>query len=79
MAIGTSGRIGGTGDADVEAMEGFGVLRAAQHAGVPAVEVRAISNAIEETDRALWHIDAACAAIVAATPRLVREVAQCVN
>ena len=30
----------------VEAMEGFGVLRAAARAGVPAVEVRAISNAI---------------------------------
>ena len=32
-------------------MEGFGVLRAAQLAGVPAIEVRAISNEIEEVDR----------------------------
>ena len=30
---------------DVEAMEGFGVLRACALAGVPAVELRAISNA----------------------------------
>jgi nucleoside phosphorylase len=76
LPIGTSGRIGGTRDTDVEAMEGFAVLRAAHMAGVPAVEVRAISNDIEETDRARWHFDAACAAIVAATPRLVEEAAR---
>jgi futalosine hydrolase len=73
-AIGTSGRVGGTSGCDVEAMEGFGVLRAAQLAGVPAIEVRAISNHIEEPDRARWHFDAAFAAIVAATPLLVAEL-----
>lgn len=86
-AIGTSARVGGTigstigntagrttHDVEVEAMEGFAVLRAAQLAGVPALEVRAISNAIEETDRARWAFDAAFAAIVAATPRLVAEL-----
>jgi futalosine hydrolase len=60
-------------------MEGFGVLRAAEHAGVPAVEVRAIANDIEERDRALWHLDAAFAAVAAATPLLVREIAACVS
>lgn len=79
LAIGTSGRIGGTSGTDVEAMEGFAVLRAAQLAGVPAVEVRAISNDIEETDRTRWHFDAAFAAIVTATPRLAEEVARCVS
>ena len=79
LPIGTSGRVGGTTDTAVEAMEGFAVLRAAERAGVPAVEVRAVSNEIEEADRARWHIDAACAAITAATPRLVAEVARCVN
>ena len=79
LPIGTSGRIGGTTDTDVEAMEGFAVLRAAQLAGVPAIEVRAISNDIEEDDRARWHFDAAFAAITAATPRLVEEVARCVS
>lgn len=79
LAIGTSGRIGGTTGTDVEAMEGFGILRAAERAGVPAVEVRAISNDIEETDRARWHFDAAFAAIIGATPRLVEEVARCVS
>lgn len=79
LAIGTSGRIGGTTDTDVEAMEGFAVLRAAQRAGVPAIEVRAISNEIEETDRGRWHFDEAFAAITSATPRLVEEVARCVS
>lgn len=81
LAIGTSGRVGGTrADAcDVEAMEGFAVLRAAQQAGVPAIEVRAIANEIEETDRTRWHFDAAFAAITAATPALVRELAACVR
>lgn len=76
--IGTSGRVGGTSACDVEAMEGFAVLRAAALAGVPAIEVRAISNAVEETDRAQWRFDDAFAAVVAATPALVREVAVCV-
>jgi futalosine hydrolase len=86
LAIGTSGRVGGTaggaarsatGSAtrcDVEAMEGFGVLRAAELAGTPAVEVRAVSNIIEEPDRGLWRFDEAFAAIVAATPLLVQEL-----
>ena len=77
--IGTSARIGGTRDCDVEAMEGFAVLRAAAHAGIPAIEVRAISNQIEESDRTRWRLDDAFAAIIAATPALVTEVAACVN
>jgi futalosine hydrolase len=75
--IGTSGRIGGTTGCRVEAMEGFAVLRAAALAGVPALEVRAISNAIEETDRSRWRVDEAFDAIRAATPALVRELAAC--
>lgn len=80
MPIGTSARIGGTLDCasgcDVEAMEGFGVLRAAQLAGVPAIEVRAISNEIEEDDRARWHFAAAFAAITGCTPLLVDHIVQ---
>lgn len=77
--IGTSARIGGTRDCEVEAMEGFAVLRAAACAGIPAIEVRAISNQIEESDRARWRFDDAFAAIIATTPALVTEVAACVN
>ena len=78
-AIGTSARVGGTSGCDVEAMEGFGVLRAAQLAGVPAIEVRAVSNEIEEADRARWRFDEAFAAVAAATPLLVEELAACVS
>ena len=75
--IGTSGRVGHSSNCHVEAMEGFAVLRAAALAGVPAIEVRVISNAIEETDRAAWRFDEAFAAVRALTPRLVREIAAC--
>ena len=78
-AIGTSARVGGTSGCVVEAMEGFGVLRAAQLAGVPAIEVRAVSNEIEEADRARWRFDEAFAAVAAATPLLVKELAACVS
>ncbi len=75
--IGTTARVGGSdsSECDVEAMEGFAVLRAAQRANIPAIEVRAISNEIEETDRSRWHFDAAFEAIVSATPRLVAAIA----
>lgn len=76
LTIGTSARVGGSAYCDVEAMEGFAVLRAAQQAGVPAIEIRAISNEIEEEDRARWDFDGAFAAIVAATPALVLEFAR---
>ena len=74
LTIGTSARVGGATYCDVEAMEGFGVLRAAQLAGVPAIEIRAISNDIEEADRAQWHCDAAFTAITTVTPLLVAEI-----
>jgi futalosine hydrolase len=77
LPIGTSARVGG-GRSDVEAMEGFAVLRAAELAGVQAVEIRAVANEIEEEDRGRWRFDDAFAAIVAATPRVVEEVRRCV-
>lgn len=79
VTIGTSAQVGGTADCDVEAMEGFGVLRAAQRAGVPAIEIRVISNDIEEDDRARWHFEAAFAAITAVTPALVAALARCID
>ena len=75
LPIGTSGRVGGGADCDVEAMEGFGVLRAAQLAGVPAVELRAVSNSADEADRGRWRIDEALAALAAAVPRVVAALA----
>ncbi|MEV0261582.1 futalosine hydrolase [Streptomyces sp. NPDC050617] len=39
-----------------EAMEGFGVAEAAAAHGVPALEVRAVSNPVGPRDRAAWRI-----------------------
>jgi nucleoside phosphorylase len=56
-------------------MEGFGVLRAAGLAGVPAIEVRAVSNEIGEPDRSRWRIADALARLEEALPALVTAVA----
>jgi nucleoside phosphorylase len=76
LPIGTSAHVGGTSVCQVEAMEGFAVLSAAQRAGVPAVEVRAVSNEIDEPDRARWRFDDALAALDDALPRLLAELAR---
>jgi futalosine hydrolase len=71
LPIGTSGRVGGGTACDVEAMEGFGVLRACALAGVPAVELRAISNAPDEADRGAWRFEDAFAALGDAVARVL--------
>jgi nucleoside phosphorylase len=70
LPIATCGKVGGGTGFDVEAMEGFGVLRACELAGVPAVELRAISNSPEEADRTRWRFDDAFAALAEALRRL---------
>jgi futalosine hydrolase len=57
--------------ARVEVMEGFGVLRACELAGVPAVEVRAISNELGEPDRSRWELDRGLEALATALPLLL--------
>jgi futalosine hydrolase len=42
----------------VESMEGFAVLRAAEIGGVPAIEVRGISNIVCERSRSRWDFAA---------------------
>ena len=73
ITIGTTARVGGTSECAVEAMEGFAVLRACQLAGVPAIEVRAISNLIEDA-RADWRVDEALAALAAVVPALIAAI-----
>lgn len=73
LVIGTSARVGGSAECAVEAMEGFGVLRAAELADVPAVEVRAISNHVEDT-RADWRIDDALTVLAQALPGLIASI-----
>jgi futalosine hydrolase len=73
LPIGTSARVGGTSGCQIEAMEGFAVLRAAQLANVPAVEVRAVSNEIDEAERGRWRFDEALAALRSGLPLLLAE------
>lgn len=74
LPIGTSAAVDGSHGVDVEAMEGFGVLRACALAGVPALELRAVANEIEEADRSRWHLAEALEALAAALPALVRAL-----
>jgi futalosine hydrolase len=74
LAIATSARVGGGSTcADVEAMEGFAVLRAAAEAGVPALELRAVSNTFA-SPRSEWRIDAALAALANAVSTLLEAL-----
>ena len=74
LPIGTSARVGGGHAVEVEAMEGFAVLRAAELAGVPALELRAVSNLVAEADRSRWRFEDAFAAPADATSRVAREL-----
>jgi futalosine hydrolase len=53
-----------------EAMEGYGVAEAASAAGLPVLEIRAVSNAVGPRDRAAWRIGEALAALTAAFEKL---------
>lgn len=74
LPIGTCGRVGGSDGCEVEAMEGFGVLRAAALAGVPAVELRVVSNAVAEADRGRWQVAEALDVLGEALPRVLAGV-----
>ncbi|HEX5566636.1 MAG TPA: futalosine hydrolase [Streptomyces sp.] len=54
-----------------EAMEGFGVAEAAAACGVPALEVRTVSNAVGPRDRAAWRIAEALEALTSAFGQIV--------
>jgi futalosine hydrolase len=76
LPIGTTAAVNGPCSAlaetlRVEGMEGFAVLRACALAGVPAVEVRAIANEIDERDRARWQIARGIEALRDALPELL--------
>jgi futalosine hydrolase len=81
LPIGTSAAVDGPRGSEplsttVEGMEGFAVLRACALAGVPAVEVRVVSNEVGERDRARWQIPVALAALAEALPRLLAAAAK---
>ncbi len=58
----TATRLAATG-AQVESMEGFAVLRAAEIAGIRAVEIRGISNIVGERARGQWDFEAGIAGL----------------
>ncbi|USG64822.1 futalosine hydrolase [Brevibacillus ruminantium] len=59
--------------AAAEAMEGYGVASAAKSEGLPALEIRAVSNAIGPRDREAWRIKDALNALESAC-HVLREV-----
>ncbi|WP_078891278.1 futalosine hydrolase [Streptomyces sp. NRRL S-350] len=62
--------------AAAEAMEGFGVAEAAARYGVPALELRTVSNPVGPRDRAAWRIGEALTALERAFAALpVHELA----
>jgi futalosine hydrolase len=71
--IATSARIGGGRELPVEAMEGFGVLRAAALAGVPALELRAVSNGYADA-RGAWRVEEALGALRGAVSALAEAL-----
>jgi nucleoside phosphorylase len=71
LPIATCGKVGGGSACEVEAMEGFGVLRACALSDVPAVELRVISNDPGEPDRAKWRFDEAFAVLGDAVARVL--------
>jgi futalosine hydrolase len=73
LPIGTTARVGAGRGCAVEAMEGFAVLRACTLAGVPGIELRAISNLVDD-DRDAWRLTEALAALAAALPVLVEAL-----
>jgi futalosine hydrolase len=54
-----------------EAMEGWGVLTAALPHGLPVVEVRTVSNLVEDRDTSRWDIALALTALTRAGTRLL--------
>jgi len=72
LPIATTATVGATrsSDAVVEAMEGFAVLRACALAGVPAIEVRVVSNELGERDRARWELEPAFEMLAGILPGL---------
>ena len=58
----------------VEAMEGAAVVHAARRLGVPAIEIRAISNLTGERSAQQWNISAALAALRKEVPAFIERL-----
>lgn len=79
LPIATSAAVSGADashDLRVEGMEGFGVLRACALGGVPAVEVRAVSNDLGEGDRERWRIHRGLEVLGETLPSMLETLSQ---
>jgi futalosine hydrolase len=70
----TAQRLASAYGAQVESMEGFAALRAADRAGVPAVEVRGISNRCGDREASGWDF----AAGIAGLQRILEALFKCI-
>ncbi|AOM84192.1 futalosine hydrolase [Salisediminibacterium beveridgei] len=74
MVTGTKARLDETiqrvPDVFAEGMEGFAVLSAAEAAGLPSIEIRAISNPVGPRKRDEWRLDDALAALTTVAAHL---------
>ncbi|HYL27810.1 MAG TPA: futalosine hydrolase [Candidatus Nitrosotalea sp.] len=71
----TANRLASELSAQVETMEGFAALRAAELAGVPAIELRGISNRCGDRALSGWNFGAG----VAGLRRIVEALFQCIR
>jgi futalosine hydrolase len=55
-------------------MEGFSVLRAARHSGIPALEVRGISNYVGDRAQSAWDFSAGARAAGAALEAVLDRI-----
>ncbi len=60
----------------IESMEGYAVLRAAERAGIPAVEVRGISNRVGSREQSGWNFSAGVQASKRILDELLSHLAQ---
>ena len=63
--------------ADVESMEGFSVLRAAERFDVPALEVRGISNVVGDRADSAWDFAAGARAAAGALTAVLARISGC--
>lgn len=61
-------------EAEIEAMEGFSVLRSAAVAGIPALELRGISNIVGPRAQGGWDFDAGARAVTQLLDRFLDAV-----
>jgi futalosine hydrolase len=61
-------------EVELEAMEGFSVLRSSAVAGVPALELRGVSNVVGPREHGGWDFDAGARAVAALLDRVLDSI-----